>query len=116
MNFIKPKHLSEATVQAEIYSRCKESNIECYLEYRYENCRFDIIIVSNEKILGIIEVKRAHHINTKKQLKKQKEKYSISGLPIHICFCLGDIPHTMTVINNWLEKQANISNYLIQTG
>jgi hypothetical protein len=104
MDYIKPKHFAEANTQAEIYRQCKEQSIECYLEHTYKNCRFDIVIVKGGSVVGIVEVKQAHHVATKKRLKKQREKYLSFGVPVHVCFCLGDVPYTMKTINAWINN------------
>ena len=106
MNFTQPKYLAEANIQAEIYLECKSQNIECYLEYRHENCRFDLVIVKNDSIIGIIEVKKTHHATTKKKLKIQREKYKRFGIPVHFCFHRGDIPYTMKIIQSWIDGIA----------
>jgi Holliday junction resolvase-like predicted endonuclease len=106
MDLSLPRYLPEANIQAEIYRQCKALQIECYLEYRHLNCRFDVVIVKENKIVGIIEVKKGHHQTTKKKLKAQKEKYAIFGMPLHVCFCSGDIPFTMKTITNWIGKEA----------
>ena len=51
MEFKLPKRISEANIQAEFYKQCKENNINVYLEYKHEKCRFDAVIHNENEII-----------------------------------------------------------------
>lgn len=77
------KRVSEATIQAEFYHRCRESKIRCYLEYKYERSRFDAVLYDeNKNIYAIVEFKsRTKECGINKD-GRQYKKYSQYKIPI----------------------------------
>ncbi len=59
MEFIRPTRIPEANIQAEIYGKLKQLNIESMLEYRIKDfkLRADIVVIKNNKIICACEVK-----------------------------------------------------------
>jgi len=100
MKFIEPKRLAEANIQAEIYSRCKALGIQCYLEYKTVDCRFDVIIIKGGEITHIIECKSYARNNPKKENTKQIEKYKKFEVPILLCGRWDDIDQIISTISN----------------
>ena len=91
MQFIPPKRLREANLQAELYCRLKELNIPCYLEYSFhligssKRPRADAAIYKNGKVVCLVEVKsRMNPFRTNWQ-SKQLQKYRATGLYTIVC-------------------------------
>lgn len=62
---------------------CKLLGIPCYLEYKYDNCRFDAVIFDDSSLEILILVEFKSKIKNSKNLKtKQLEKYRDHGLPV----------------------------------
>jgi len=84
MKFKKPDRIAEANIQAEFYHQCKVRGIECYLEYKHEQSRFDAIITEEEYIRFIVEFK-SYKTNKKGKTKtRQLDKYRQYGLPVFL--------------------------------
>ena len=96
------KRISEANIQAEVYHRLRLAGITCYLEYKYQNCRFDMVIVKGDEIILIVEfksrIKQIGKINTK---GKQYQKYTAFGVPVLYCTHQSEIEDTMRVIRKY---------------
>ena len=75
IKFIKPKYKAEANLQADFYHQCKTVRLYPYLEYSYQGCRFDCVVIDDGEIIAIIEVKRIPNDNTEKT-KRQLEAYN----------------------------------------
>ena len=97
----KPKKVSEATCVAECYYRLRLKNIPCALEYKKDNCRFDMVILNQKRnvIIAIVEFKNKR----KKEIKKSKQyyKYLNYNLPLLYYTKLGqmdDLVKKITVI------------------
>lgn len=86
MKFIIPKRLPEANIQAEFYHRCRLLGLRLCLEYRYEHCRFDAVMLDrNDNIYAIIEFKSRIKPIKGEYKTKQIDKYSKYGIPIIVC-------------------------------
>lgn len=96
MKFIKPRKLAEANIQAELYHRCREMGISCYLEYRVKmgmrTCRFDVVIMDKfGEIKMIIEVKSYVRDREPNRETKQIKRYSLFGVPVVLITKIEDI-------------------------
>ena len=92
MKFIKPSRIAEANIQAEIYHRLKLAHIDCYLEYKVKKIgRLDIIILLNDEIVCIIEVKSYKIQKDFNYDSKQIARYRQLNIPILGCGNLKDI-------------------------
>lgn len=94
------KRISEANIQAEFYRKCLENKLNCYLEYKYDKCRFDAVLYHkyNKDIYAIVEIKsyikkQSPNLNT-----KQLEKYSQYNIPIYVIGRIEDIDSTIEKI------------------
>jgi type I site-specific restriction endonuclease len=97
MKLIIKNRITESNIQAEFYFSCKMNNINCYLEYKINQCRFDAVIYNNEKeILAIIEVKSYTTNKEPKRNTKQIKKYSEFALPI---FMISRLDQIESIIN-----------------
>lgn len=111
MKFIRPKKYAEANVQGEFYHQCKMLGLRFCLEYRYENCIFDAVMINdNDDIYAIVEFKReknyAYTGRYKGKLTKQLTKYSRYGIPVLVCVGYAGLSATLDKI---LElKKANV--------
>lgn len=85
MKLIIKRRISEANIQAEFYCRCKENNLNCYLEYKIDNCRFDCVIYDeNKNIYAIVEIKSYTRDKEPNWNTKQMRKYRQFNLPIYL--------------------------------
>jgi hypothetical protein len=75
---------NEAQIGAEFYYQCKLLKLGIYMEFIHENCRFDAVLVRNNKIILIVEFKNNSPDNEfwiNKQ-GRQFRKYSKYGVDI----------------------------------
>jgi nicotinate-nucleotide pyrophosphorylase len=104
---IKYKRLPEANIQAEIYHVCKKNGIGCLLEYKIDNCRFDVVLfdTGTQEIYAIIEVKSfKYHTNkawSGNEDTKQMRKYKTYGLPVYI---IGRMEHVSKTVKMIVDK------------
>lgn len=93
MKFIKPKYKTEANLQADFYHQCHTVHLHPYLEYSYQGCRFDCIIVDNDEIIAIIEVKRSPEVAVGQKAQRQLEAYNYfsENTPVFLLTCKDDI-------------------------
>lgn len=110
----EPKNISEGLIQCELYHRCREEGIEAYPEYYCKlddgrGCRFDLVIIHDEEIIMIIEVK-SRPKSYIPQKGKQYQKYKQTGLPVIYCTNLDMIEHTMNLIRVNLARRKQIKN------
>jgi len=100
----KKNKINHATIQAEFYSRCKEKNIICYLEFKEKNSRFDALIFDkNLNKIAIVEFK-SYKSKEKKGITntKQLKKYSFFNLPIFLVVRFEEIEATIKNIEKLL--------------
>jgi len=103
MKFIFDENkISEANIQAELYHELRLLNIPAYLQYRIDDCVFDMIILDKKKenIIAIVEVKSWSKNGKPKINGKQYEKYIAYGLPLIYCGGFEYIPTTISAIIN----------------
>lgn len=98
MKFKPNSRLSEANIQAEIYHQCKMYHIKCYLEYKHEHSRFDVVIVWKDEIVCIIECKSYKTDKSGKTNTKQHAKYSQYSLPVFLVTRLEQVPQLISDI------------------
>ncbi len=75
IKFIKPKYRTEANLQADFYHQCRTVHLFPYLEYGYQGCRFDCVVIDGDDIIAIIEVKRQNLANNE-STQRQIEAYN----------------------------------------
>lgn len=99
MLFKKQGRLSEATIQAEIYHQLKILGIVCYLEYPFNIIykgkarivRADLVVVKNDNIVCVCEVKNHILYNSPNKKTLQYHKYEILGIPFFYCMNVSQI-------------------------
>jgi hypothetical protein len=92
MKLIIKNKVSESNIQAEFFCKCREVGLNCYLEYTYENCRFDAVLYDDEKnIYCIVEFKSYKTDKAEKLNTKQLCRYKKYNLPIIVCTRLDDV-------------------------
>jgi hypothetical protein len=99
---------TEATIQAEIYRQLMDRGIRSVLEFRIDDCRFDIAVVNPDNhLVAIIECKNyrteGKDFNTN---TKQYGKYSKYGVPVIGCVRQDDIAGVVLRISNLLNPEA----------
>jgi len=101
MQFKQPRRVPSAEVQAELYHRLREVGIEVHLEYRApgvpgykrgRKCVFDLVIVVDGRILGIIECKRRGRRNAPTGRSGQERAYLSFGISLLWCYGMEDVP------------------------
>lgn len=109
-NKYKKNKVSSAVIQAEFYSRCKEENIICYLEYKEKNSRFDALIFDKDlNKIAIVEFK-SYSNREKKGIKntKQIKKYLSYNLPVLLVVRYEEIELNITKLKLFLKaKKSN---------
>jgi hypothetical protein len=104
---IENDRINSANVQAELYRRLRARDINCRLEYTYQNCRFDLVVIVDGYIVALTECK-----NTKTKLfpnknGRQYKKYSLFGLPLLYCLNMDEIDDTVKLILVVLQRVYN---------
>lgn len=96
MDFVMPRRIPEANIQAEIYRRLKELGVQSILEYRFKSLhlRADLIIIKENKIICACEVK-SRVSKRPMTYGKQFQKYLKLGVPIFYCLNLNEIDKTI---------------------
>lgn len=89
MIFTEPRRLPEVNIQAELYHQCKLRGITCFLGYRVKRpgehtCYFDAVILKDNRIACIVEVKSHLERYTVPRSRKTKQfrRYSSFGIPV----------------------------------
>ena len=102
----KKNKVNSAVIQAEFYSRCKEKNIICYLEFKEKNSRFDALIFDkNLNKIAIVEFKSYKSKDKKANTNtKQLKKYSSFNLPIFLVVRFEEIEATIKNIERLLNE------------
>ena len=112
MEFKVKYRVSDANIQAEVYHRLRNICIPCYLEYKYENSRFDMVILDKtmKNIIAIVEFKFYRYVSSLKRdyrITKQYKKYSKYNLPLLYCRHKTEINR---VINDIVRIYKNYHN------
>jgi len=98
----EPKHtIPSANIQAEFYRQCLDNGISVYLEYKYENCKFDAVVYENDDVRFIVEFKSYATKRTPKRNTKQMKKYGSYGIPVILVTRMEDV---CLAINQILNK------------
>jgi len=116
MQFVSPRNLPSAEVQAEVYRRLRALGIECHLEHRipgaagyrktWRTCVFDLVVVFDWKIVAIVECKRRlvdDADRDSRQRTKQAAAYRQFGIPLFWCFGWEEIQKTVEEVRNLLK-------------
>jgi hypothetical protein len=89
--YIPPKFPSANMVTIKLCHALIESKILFDVEYNIPDkigmrgARFDVIIIHNGNIVGIIETKRNPTISPRVKKTKQIERYEQYGVPVFLC-------------------------------
>ncbi len=87
MRYDRKQRKHEDNLKAELNKWAIQSNLFLHLEYTHEDCRFDAVLVREDEVLAIIEVKNweeAQARHTEKTPSDQLEKYQGFGLPVFV--------------------------------
>lgn len=83
----------EAAIQAELYIACRKAHLHCALEYLYEDCRFDLVVIEHNQVISIVEVKTPILLSHQVERSAQVVKYKKYDIPIFILYSIYDIPY-----------------------
>lgn len=100
-DFKIPYRIPEANIQAEFYHQCRLRQIKVFLQFPYEDCKFDCIVLdkSKKKILCVVEIK--YRKTTKKNYNtKQMKKYRNFDVPVFLVTSKEDIVKTIIEIES----------------
>jgi hypothetical protein len=75
---------------------------------RKRGCRFDVVIVKDNKIVGIIETKANYHGETSPQIERYKE----FGVPVFFCRNMGEVPKAVQFAKKVFGITTAVSNIL----
>lgn len=105
MKFIRPKRLPEANIQAEFYHRCRGIGLRLCLEYKYEHCRFDAVMIGDDDMVyAIVEFKSRIYPIDGVYDTKQIRKYSQYNIPIVLCFSYKEIDNAINECKKLYES------------
>ena len=102
----------EDNLKMELGKWCSRSGIRLHFEYRHKNCRFDAVVVRNDEILAIIEIKkwtRAQAVHRTKKITPQFDKYSKFNVPVYVLWCFEEVKPLVKRLSNvcrrWDKKK-----------
>jgi hypothetical protein len=113
MRYKERLKVSEVTIQAEFYSKCKEKGYKCILDYTHEDYCFDAIVVVNKDIVAIIEMSGLQDIEcieeqifrTKKiNASDQLRKYTVFGVPVLLCLSVREVARTLYKVGRLVDE------------
>ena len=108
------KRLPEANIQAEFYHRCREEKINCILEYKVGNCKFDAVVYDDKRnALLIIEFKSYKTNKAPKTNTKQIEKYKKHGLSIMMVTRFDDVEWAISYIKDNFAKKRKSTKLIL---
>ena len=106
VEYIKPKRIPEAQIQAEIYRQFCFHDISCQLEYRLPTIRgrVDIAVYRDKELKCLIEVKRCRkdHSRPDPSKLKQYQKYLKVGVPVFYCYGFQEISNIIYQVKGLL--------------
>ena len=106
INLVHKKYFNEAKVQAELYRRLTNLGIKVGIEYKIGRSRCDLIIIKDDKIKGVIEVKKKKRKYFNKHTS-QYHKYSLLTIPTIYCLGFNNIEPTINyVIEHFLTDKV----------
>ena len=80
--FREPRRQDEHNMSSELYYLLKKRGIKCHIEYAFENCRFDAVVVDKEGVIRfIVEVKSLENKKNPRLATKQTAKYEQYNIP-----------------------------------
>lgn len=98
---ISYRKLPEANIQAELYCRLKQENIDCFLEYKVNRCRVDCAIFKDYELFMVVEVKSYKELQLPNLDTKQLEKYRNNlGVPVIVFGRMEHLEHVINIIKN----------------
>ncbi len=93
-----PKKINESEIQANLWLKLIDANIDARLQVKAEKSRLDIVIFKNQTAKGIIECKswtKRYLRNQKYQLYKNSKQYrkyqDTFHIPVFVCGCKASI-------------------------
>ncbi len=112
IEFRPPARLPEPLIQAEIYKRLREKDIQCtvgcpiFCEAYDGELSPDVAILYQGYVIGIIEIKSfkkvksvsnqiINNLDTLKIKSKQLKRYLLYNLPLYYCTNWDDVPRTV---------------------
>ena len=97
-----PKRLPEANILAEFYCQCKAAGLNCFLEHTYRGSRFDAVIIKDDFIVAIVEVKSYSNTRPPNTETKQFEKYRRFGVPLFWITRLSQVSEVVKGIQDFM--------------
>lgn len=77
--------LPESNIQAYFFHKCIENGLNCILEYKLNNSRFDCVLLDDDfNITSIIEFKSYKTCKPAKKNTGQIKKYKKYGFPVYL--------------------------------
>ena len=110
MKFIRPKKIPEANIQAEIYKRLRDRDVQCCLEYKHRISessfiRVDVAVIYKDELLLFIECKSRKEGSKPYREGRQYINYLSSGVEFIYCMGWWDIAKTLDIAFEMLHKK-----------
>lgn len=103
MTFVVPRYPSATTVQCEVYRQLSNLGIQVEAEYKFNGCRFDLIVVKAGKIVAIIETKKTYVKPGPPREGRQFKKYASFGIPLIYTIGLEQVANTIEEVKKLLN-------------
>lgn len=87
MKYDRKQRKHEDNLKMELKKWANQSNLFLHLEYTHEDCRFDAVLIREDEVLAIIEVKNcteAQALCMENTPSDQLVKYQKFGLPVFV--------------------------------
>ncbi|MCK5016040.1 MAG: hypothetical protein KAS32_03120, partial [Candidatus Peribacteraceae bacterium] len=113
LRYIKPKQSHEDNLKVELAKWAQQSGLHLHMEYIHKNCRFDCVLVREQEILAIIEIKNWNNskaYDAKEKPTKQLRKYMRHNIPVLVLYDFkgtkGLISRMKTLVGNYDRDKA----------
>ncbi len=107
MRYKRNKRKHEDNLKAELAKWAQRSGLFLHLEYTHENCRFDAVLIREDEVLAIIEVKswtRSRARTTMYNPTDQLKKYIRFGLPVYVLWSLNGTKKLIKIMKELTER------------
>lgn len=110
MEINKDKINTEEKVRIEFCKLLEDWGVEYATEYLLDDCRFDVVILFHNKIVGIIEIKKKETKASKLYTKsKQIQKYEKYNIPVFLLRGMKDLKRGLEFAINRIDIVENYS-------
>ncbi len=112
---VESRKIPEANIQAEFYMLCRKYKIQILLEVKYQDCRFDAVVFTDDRPFAIIEFKNRWRWDNLKPINedtRQMKKYRRYGLPIIQVLSARQIIKSFNQLLQMIDAKGDVKNTL----